>query len=41
MVMKKAFGRDSPLWEELLDPPDLASTMAAACIRFRGKWIGV
>jgi hypothetical protein len=26
--------------EELLDPPDLASTMAAACSMFRGKLIG-
>jgi hypothetical protein len=26
--------------EELLDPPDLASMMAAACSRFRGKLIG-
>jgi hypothetical protein len=41
MVMNKASGRDSPLLEELLDPPDLALTMAAACIRFRGKLIGV
>jgi hypothetical protein len=50
MVVKKASGRDSPLQqgfhsptgcrEELLDPPDLASTMVAACSRFRGKLIG-
>jgi hypothetical protein len=26
--------------EELLDPPDLASTMAAACSMFQGKLIG-
>jgi hypothetical protein len=26
--------------EELLDPPDLASMMAAACSMFRGKLIG-
>jgi hypothetical protein len=26
--------------EELLDPPDLASTMAAACSMFHGKLIG-
>jgi hypothetical protein len=26
--------------EELLDPPDLASTMAVACSMFRGKLIG-
>jgi hypothetical protein len=43
MVMKKASGGDSPLvgcWEELLDPPDLASTMAAACSLFSRKLIG-
>jgi hypothetical protein len=44
MVMKKAFGGDSPLQagyrEELLGPPDLASTMAAACNLFSGKLIG-
>jgi hypothetical protein len=27
--------------EELLDPPDLASTMAAACSMFRGNWSGL
>jgi hypothetical protein len=27
-------------WEELLDPPDLASTTAAACSMFSGKLIG-
>jgi hypothetical protein len=27
-------------WEELLVPPDLASTMAVACSMFRGKLIG-
>jgi hypothetical protein len=41
MVMKKASGGDSPspvgCWEEFLDPPDLASTMAAACSMFSGK----
>jgi hypothetical protein len=40
-VMKKASGGDSPLRrEELLDPPDLASTTAAAYSMFLGKLIG-
>jgi hypothetical protein len=29
MAMKKTSGGDSPLRQELLDPPDLGSTMAA------------
>jgi hypothetical protein len=41
MVMKKASGGEIPspagCWEELLDPPDLVSTMAAACSMFSGK----
>jgi hypothetical protein len=44
MVMKKASGDDSlslelkaGCREELLDPPDLGMTMAAACSMFRGK----
>jgi hypothetical protein len=44
MVMKKASDCDSPLRqgarEELLDPPDLASTMVAACSMFSGKLFG-
>jgi hypothetical protein len=43
MVMKKASGGDSPLRqcrEELLDPPDLASTTAVAYSMFHGKLIG-
>jgi hypothetical protein len=38
MAMKKASGDDSPLWcrEELLDPPDLGSTMAVAYSTFHG-----
>jgi hypothetical protein len=44
MVMKKAFGGDSPspigCREELLDPPDLASTMAVACSMFSRKEFG-
>jgi hypothetical protein len=44
MVMKKASGGDSILRQgagkSFLDPPDLASTMAAACIMFSGKEFG-
>jgi hypothetical protein len=43
MVVEKASGLGFPspvgCREELLDPPDLATTTAAACSMFRGKAI--
>jgi hypothetical protein len=44
MVIKKASGGDSPLWQgaglELLDPPDLVSMTVMACSMFSRKEFG-
>jgi hypothetical protein len=38
--LRQGFPSPAGCREELLDPPDLASTTVAACSRFRGKLIG-
>jgi hypothetical protein len=37
--LRQGFPSPAGCWEELLDPPDLATAMAAACSMFRGKEI--